>query len=97
MNEKFFMAWSLLLVLLVHQGADGSRRFRTDFLQDLPTPGTGPSFDTSIPSNLTGLVGKTAYLNCRVKNLGNRTTDHHDNRFACVISVVISRRERRNR
>ncbi|KAG8252129.1 hypothetical protein J6590_066365 [Homalodisca vitripennis] len=24
-------------------------------------------------------------------------TDHHDNRFACVISVVISRRERRNR
>ncbi|KAG8335313.1 hypothetical protein J6590_071907 [Homalodisca vitripennis] len=23
-------------------------------------------------------------------------TDHHDNRFACVISVVISRRERRN-
>ncbi|KAG8270247.1 hypothetical protein J6590_089567 [Homalodisca vitripennis] len=55
--------------------ADGSRRFRTDFLQDLPTPGTGPSFDTSILSNLTGLVGKTAYFNCRVKNLGNRTED----------------------
>lgn len=33
----------------------------------------GPTFDTSVPDNLTGLVGKTAYLNCRVKNLGNRT------------------------
>jgi hypothetical protein len=54
-------------------GSIGSRRFRTDFLQELPTPGTGPHFDTSIPNNLTGLVGKTAYLNCRVKNLGNRT------------------------
>ncbi|KAG8289689.1 hypothetical protein J6590_099256 [Homalodisca vitripennis] len=59
--------------MCVYTDADGSRRYRTDFLQDLPTPGTGPSFDTSIPSNLTGLVGKTAYLNCRVKNLGNRT------------------------
>ncbi|KAF4532270.1 hypothetical protein B566_EDAN007242 [Ephemera danica] len=50
-----------------------SRRFRTEFLQDLPTPGTGPYFDTTINNNLTALVGKTAYLNCRVKNLGNRT------------------------
>lgn len=54
-------------------GAVGSRKFRTDFLQELPTPGTGPYFDTTVPNNLTGLVGKTAYLNCRVKNLGNRT------------------------
>lgn len=54
-------------------GAWGTRKFRTDFLQDLPTPGTGPFFDTSVPTNLTGIVGKTAYLNCRVKNLGNRT------------------------
>ncbi|XP_046677782.1 zwei Ig domain protein zig-8-like [Homalodisca vitripennis] len=87
MNEKFFMAWSLLLVLLVHQGADGSRRFRTDFLQDLPTPGTGPSFDTSIPSNLTGLVGKTAYLNCRVKNLGNRTVSWVRHRDIHLLTV----------
>lgn len=32
-----------------------------------------PFFDTAVPANVTGLVGKTAYLNCRVKNLGNRT------------------------
>jgi hypothetical protein len=65
-------------------GAVGSRRFRTDFLQELPTPGTGPHFDTSVPNNLTGLVGKTAYLNCRVKNLGNRTVS---NRNMLVFSV----------
>lgn len=47
-----------------------------DFLQELPTPGTGPYFDTSINSNVTGLVGKTVLLNCRVKNLGNRTVRH---------------------
>ncbi|KAG8284891.1 hypothetical protein J6590_092708 [Homalodisca vitripennis] len=58
--------------MCVYTDADGSRRYRTDFLQDLPTPGTGPSFDTSIPSILTGLVGKTVYINCRVKNLGIR-------------------------
>lgn len=50
----------------------GSRKFR-DFLQEWPTPGTGPYFDTSINSNITGLVGKTVLLHCRVKNLGNRT------------------------
>lgn len=49
-----------------------SKKFR-DFLQDWPTPGTGPSFDTTVNSNITGLVGKTVTLNCRVKNVGNRT------------------------
>jgi hypothetical protein len=57
-----------------------SRRFRTDFLQEWPTPGTGPYFDTSIPSNITGLVGKTVHLICKVKNLGNRTVSEiHEN------------------
>ena len=50
-----------------------SRRFLTDFLQEFPTPGTGPYFDTTIPSNITGLVGKNVHLVCKVKNLGNRT------------------------
>lgn len=49
-----------------------SKKFR-DFLQEWPTPGTGPYFDTNINSNITGLVGKTVLLHCRVKNLGNRT------------------------
>ncbi|XP_054286482.1 zwei Ig domain protein zig-8-like [Macrosteles quadrilineatus] len=87
MVEEELMAWTLLLLFFVHQGADGSRRFRTDFLQDLPTPGTGPSFDTSIPSNLTGLVGKTAYLNCRVRNLGNRTVSWVRHRDIHLLTV----------
>ncbi|XP_052127035.1 lachesin-like [Frankliniella occidentalis] len=41
----------------------------------------GPYFDTSVSNNVTALVGKTAYLKCRVKNLANRTVSwvrHHD-------------------
>lgn len=53
--------------------AGNSRKFRTEFLQDFPTPGTGPYFDTTVSSNVTGLVGKTVHLICKVKNLGNRT------------------------
>ncbi|XP_039276400.1 zwei Ig domain protein zig-8 isoform X2 [Nilaparvata lugens] len=37
------------------------------------SPLRGPYFDTSASKNVTALVGKTAYLNCRVRNLGNRT------------------------
>lgn len=33
----------------------------------------GPFFDISASRNVTALVGKTAYLNCRIKNLGNKT------------------------
>lgn len=33
----------------------------------------GPYFDISASRNVTALVGSTAYLNCRVKNLGNKT------------------------
>ncbi|XP_014483920.1 PREDICTED: basement membrane-specific heparan sulfate proteoglycan core protein-like isoform X2 [Dinoponera quadriceps] len=34
---------------------------------------SGPYFDKSASKNVTALLGKTTYLNCRVKNLGNRT------------------------
>lgn len=53
--------------------AGNSRKFRQEFLTDFPTPGTGPYFDTSIVTNVTGLVGKTVHLVCKVKNLGNKT------------------------
>jgi hypothetical protein len=33
----------------------------------------GPYFDISASRNVTALVGTTAYLNCRVRNLGNKT------------------------
>lgn len=37
------------------------------------TSRTGPYFDKSASKNVTALLGKTTYLNCRVKNLGNKT------------------------
>lgn len=33
----------------------------------------GPYFELSASKNVTALVGNTAYLNCRVRNLGNKT------------------------
>lgn len=55
----------------------GSKEFNTEFLHDWPTQAStlnGPFFDVaSMPANVTGLVGKTVYLVCKVKNLGNRT------------------------
>lgn len=32
-----------------------------------------PYFDNNVPNNVTALVGKSAYLSCRVRNLGNKT------------------------
>jgi hypothetical protein len=33
----------------------------------------GPYFDITASKNVTALVGNTAYLNCRIRNLENRT------------------------
>lgn len=38
---------------------------------------SGPFFDKSASKNITALLGKTAYLSCRVKNLGNKTVSLH--------------------
>lgn len=37
------------------------------------TPDHLPFFDPGTLQNVTALVGKSAYLNCRVRNLGNKT------------------------
>lgn len=36
-----------------------------------------PYFDTNVPNNVTALVGKSAYLSCRVRNLGNKTVSDY--------------------
>lgn len=40
---------------------------------EIEEPRSGPFFDKLASKNVTALLGKTAYLNCRVKNLGNKT------------------------
>ncbi|CRL05743.1 CLUMA_CG018772, isoform A, partial [Clunio marinus] len=67
--------------------AGNARKFRTEFLQDFPTPGTGPYFDTTVSSNVTGLVGKTVHLICKVKNLGNRTVSWVRHRDIHLLTV----------
>ncbi|XP_039500730.1 zwei Ig domain protein zig-8 isoform X1 [Drosophila santomea] len=77
-----------ILCLLAGCTDGASKRFFTDFLQDLPTPGTGgPTFDTTIGTNITGLVGKTVKLTCRVKNLGNRTVSWVRHRDIHLLTV----------
>lgn len=34
-----------------------------------------PYFDPNVNQNVTALVGKSAYMNCIVKNLGNKTVE----------------------
>ncbi|XP_047004694.1 zwei Ig domain protein zig-8-like [Schistocerca americana] len=87
--------WTLIFLSLFVLGGAGpgssSSRFVTDFLQDgtqVAADGAGgPYFDSSVPDNLTGLVGRTAYLNCRVKNLGNRTVSWVRHRDIHLLTV----------
>ncbi|XP_035702465.1 zwei Ig domain protein zig-8 [Folsomia candida] len=47
-----------------------------------------PYFDSTVPRNVTALVGKTAYLGCRVKNLGNRTVSWVRHRDVHILTVA---------
>lgn len=47
----------------------------------------GPHFDASASKNVTALLGKTAYLNCRVKNLSNRTVSWVRHRDVHLLTV----------
>ncbi|XP_065165225.1 protein sidekick-like isoform X6 [Atheta coriaria] len=46
-----------------------------------------PQFDTMIPRNVTALVGKSAYLSCRVRNLGNKTVSWIRHRDLHILTV----------
>lgn len=43
-----------------------------------------PTFDVAQATNVTALIGKTAYLTCRVRHLGNKT----------VCSIYVGRRHK---
>lgn len=36
-----------------------------------------PYFDNTVANNVTALVGKSAYLSCKVRNLANRTVSNY--------------------
>ncbi|XP_076388378.1 zwei Ig domain protein zig-8 isoform X2 [Megachile rotundata] len=57
---------------MLHGSSGKNGNAHQNSLDDSSTP-SGPYFDLSNSKNVTALLGKTTYLNCRVKNLGNRT------------------------
>ena len=40
---------------------------------------SGPNFDTELPQDVTGVVGQTAYLTCRVFDRTNKTVNMNQN------------------
>uniref|UniRef100_A0A182IRI3 Ig-like domain-containing protein n=1 Tax=Anopheles atroparvus TaxID=41427 RepID=A0A182IRI3_ANOAO len=57
--------------------------------QSLVQPGKweDPYFDDTTPRNVTALVGKSAYLSCRVKNLANKTVSWIRHRDIHILTV----------
>lgn len=57
----------------------------------------GPFFDVSASKNVTALVGKTANLNCRIKNLGNKTVSKHVYLLVSTILAIYIDEQRKRR
>ncbi|XP_040165019.1 zwei Ig domain protein zig-8-like [Anopheles arabiensis] len=73
-----------------HQHSETSENeiYDSDESNLLRTPlDRGPHFDLSVSKNITALVGKTAYLNCRVKNIGNKTVSWVRHRDIHLLTV----------
>lgn len=47
-----------------------------------------PYFDTNAPNNVTALVGKSAYLSCRVRNLGNKTVSKRKRYIDDLVDLI---------
>lgn len=76
-NLHKFVQYLTLFVSV--SGLSGTKKLLQDFLRDTPIPKSGPHFDmSSYSNNVTGLVGHTTYLRCRVRNLGNETVSALD-------------------
>ncbi|KYQ49826.1 hypothetical protein ALC60_11001 [Trachymyrmex zeteki] len=58
-----------------------------DTFQERTTSEIDPYFDTTLPSNITGLAGETVQLACRVKNIGNRTVSWVRHRDIHLLTV----------
>ncbi|XP_017752170.1 PREDICTED: junctional adhesion molecule A-like [Eufriesea mexicana] len=74
-------------ILLHEEVVHSTRLIEADTFQEWPTLDSNPYFDTVVPSNVTGLVGKTIQLVCKVKNLGNRTVSWVRHRDIHLLTV----------
>lgn len=63
---------------MLHGSGGKNNNVHQNSLDDSSTQ-YGPYFDMSNSKNVTTILGKTTYLNCRVKNLGNKTVSERLN------------------
>ncbi|XP_076646356.1 zwei Ig domain protein zig-8 [Halictus rubicundus] len=76
------------LAILMHEEAVQSNRlFEADSSQTRQPSDGEPYFDTTISPNVTGLVGETVQLPCKVKNLGNRSVSWIRHRDTHLLTV----------
>ncbi|XP_014473810.1 PREDICTED: lachesin-like [Dinoponera quadriceps] len=86
-RKPFKMISIFFLAMLLHGNiAHVSSHYKADF-QEHATLETDPYFDTAASSDVTGLVGKTVELMCKVKNLGNRTVSWVRHRDIHLLTV----------
>ncbi|XP_032687131.1 zwei Ig domain protein zig-8-like isoform X2 [Odontomachus brunneus] len=84
----FKMICIFFLTMLLHGNtAHASHHYKADVFQEHATLENGPYFDTTVSPDVTGLVGKTAELMCKVKNLGNRTVSWVRHRDIHLLTV----------
>lgn len=58
-----------------------------DETTSIEAPVVGPHFDFTAFKNITTLVGNTAYLKCRVRNIGNKTVSWVRHRDIHLLTV----------
>lgn len=72
-THSYYVGTCDLYSLLSEETVHSTLVFEAHAFPEWPAQDSGPYFDTAASSNVTGLVGKTIQLVCKVKNLGNRT------------------------
>ncbi|KAL7739351.1 hypothetical protein ACLKA6_003961 [Drosophila palustris] len=79
-----------MLMLADDANGDGFNMNEEQIVKFIKPLDRGPYFDTSATKNVTSLVGKTGHLNCRIKNLGNKTVSWIRHRDLHLLTVAES-------
>jgi len=79
---------TFLSLLTLLEGRRGSRGLSTtNNSRRHSSKGSSPEFDSYVPANLTVQQGDTAYLSCRIFNIGNRSVSWVRGRDSHIITV----------
>ncbi|XP_018324066.1 Down syndrome cell adhesion molecule-like protein 1 homolog isoform X2 [Agrilus planipennis] len=71
----------------VHSDSNASDNSLNESPTNNVTKGSISYFDSNVSTNVTALLGRTAYLNCRVKNFSNRTVSWLRHRDVHLLTV----------